>query len=412
VCRRGDLRAILRLRTTTVARAGTPDLVFAPLVTPYEKPHNTLPIRGWNAFRIGIESALGLEMGVRLHFSRREISFYWILTFVRDSVSDIPSPGPISTCPNQREFNLIPMHGQSSRIPNDDLPARRSSLQRETIRCARSGNRLALTILYSAMLLLTGCGKTLRNTATEQLILSDSVDRAIRSIDFSPLARRSCYIDTTYLKTVKSSSFVNADYVLSSVRNQLVSAGGILAASKDDADVIVEPRLGVLGANENEVSYGIPSSNLLTQAASMVPTAPPVPTIPEISLARKNDQMAATKLAIFAYDAETGDPVWQSGVSTAQSNAKDMWLFGIGPFQSGTIYEKPRFAGARIKLPLIGDKDGDQRRQAISHDEEFVFNKSPRLMTAPEDAIQHASAETTEKRPAKNATAKNTTAEK
>ena len=251
--------------------------------------------------------------------------------------------------------------------------------------------------MFSAVVLLSGCGKTLRNTATEQLILSDSVDRAIRSIDFSPLARRTCYVDTTYLKTVKSASFVNADYVLSSVRNQLSAAGGILAASKTDADIIIEPRLGVLGANENEVTYGIPSSNLLTQAASLVPTAPPVPPIPEISLARKNDQMAATKLAIFAYDAESGNPVWQSGVSTARSNAKDSWVFGVGPFQSGTIYEKPRFAGMKIKLPLIGDIDGDKRRQAVSHDEEFVFNQPPNLMPEPEGEIQHASAESSAK---------------
>lgn len=294
------------------------------------------------------------------------------------------------------------MNGQSSRIPNHDLPARRASLLHGMIRCARRGERLVWPILFSVVLLLSGCGKTLRNAATEQLILSDSVDRAIRSIDFSPLARRTCYVDTTYLKTVKSASFVNADYVLSSVRNQLAAAGGILATSKTDAEIIVEPRLGVLGANENEVTYGIPSSNLISQAASIVPTAPPVPTIPEISLARKNDQMAATKLAIFAYDSETGNPVWQSGVSTARSNAKDTWLFGVGPFQSGTIYEKPRFAGVRIKLPLIGDKDGDKRRQAVSHDEEFVFNQPPNLMPAPDDEILHASAES----PAKPADAK------
>jgi len=289
------------------------------------------------------------------------------------------------------------MYGQSTRIPNHDLSAQRKSLLAGRNRYAHSSNRFVWPILFSAVLLLSGCGKTLRNTATEQLILSDSVDRAIRSIDFSPLARRTCYVDTTYLKTVKSASFVNADYVLSSVRNQLAAAGGILAASKTDADIIIEPRLGVLGANENEVNYGIPSSNLLTQAASLVPTAPPVPTIPEISLARKNDQMAATKLAIFAYDAKSGNPVWQSGVSTARSNAKDSWVFGVGPFQSGTIYEKPRFAGMKIKLPLIGDIDGDKRRQAVSHDEEFVFNQPPNLMPEPEGEIQHASAESSAK---------------
>ena len=246
------------------------------------------------------------------------------------------------------------------------------------------------------MVLLTGCGKTIRNTATEQLILSDSVDRAIRSIDFSPLGGRACFLDAQFVNSPKSTTFVNADYVLSSVRNQLVAAGGILVESKKDAEVVVEPRLGVLGANENEVTYGIPSSNIVSQAAAIMPTAPPVPTIPEISFARKNYQMAATKLAVFAYDATSGTPIWQSGVATARSNARDTWLFGVGPFQSGTIYEKTRFAGAKISLPLIGDKGRNDRRQTISLDEEFVFARPPEPLSEPENAVQHASAETVE----------------
>lgn len=288
------------------------------------------------------------------------------------------------------------MHGQSSRIPNDDLPAQRASLLAGMVRCAPSRNRLVWLLLFSAMLLLTGCGKTIRNSATEQLILSDSVDRAIRSIDFSPLSGRACFLDTQFVNSAKPTTFVNADYVLSSVRNQLAAAGGILVDSKKDAEVVVEPRLGVLGANENEVTYGIPSSNAISQAAAIMPTAPPVPTIPEISLARKNFQMAATKLAVFAYDAKSGAPVWQSGVATARSNARDTWLFGVGPFQSGTIYEKPRFAGAKISLPLVGDKSRDTRRQTVSLDEEFVFARPPALLPVPEDDIQHASAESVE----------------
>jgi hypothetical protein len=138
------------------------------------------------------------------------------------------------------------MHGQSLRIPNDDLPARRESLLTGMLRGARSRKRLVGTVLFSAMLLLTGCGKTVRNTATEQLILSDSVDRAVRSIDFSPLSGRACYLDTQFVNSPKSTTFVNADYVLSSVRNQLVAAGGILVDSKKDAEVVVEPRVGVL----------------------------------------------------------------------------------------------------------------------------------------------------------------------
>jgi hypothetical protein len=304
------------------------------------------------------------------------------------------------------------MQGQSSRISTLNDPAQPPSRQRGVFRCACATNRFACLTLLVAMLLLSGCGKTIRNTATEQLILSDSVDRAIRSIDFSPLAGRSCFLDDQFVNSTKPVNLVNSDYVLSSVRNQLAAAGGVLVDNKKDADVVVEPRLGVLGANENEVTYGIPSSNVISQAAAIVPTAPPVPAIPEISLARKNYQMAATKLAVFAYDARSGHPVWQSGVATARSNAKDTWVFGVGPFQSGTIYEKTRFAGAKISIPLIGDKGGDQRAQTISHDEVFVFNQPPKLMPAPENAVQHASAETpaSDKSPAKPDTAKPDTA--
>ena len=284
------------------------------------------------------------------------------------------------------------MHCDSIREPFHNEPAHQPSVDAV---CVMYGNRSKCVAALSALcclVLITGCGKTIQNTATEQLILSDSVDRAVRNIDFSALSGQTCYLDTTYLKTTKSPTFVNADYVISSLRNQIVSAGCHLVSSNKDAEIIVEPRIGTLGANEHEVTYGVPSSNLLTQAASLVPTAPPIPPIPEISLARKSDQMAATKMAVFAYDAETGYPVWQSGVSTARSNAKDSWLLGVGPFQSGTIYQKPRFAGVRIKLPLIGSKDADSPHQAVAHDEAFVFAPPPVPVPEPEP-VQTADSE-------------------
>jgi hypothetical protein len=319
----------------------------------------------------------------------------------RSSAATSHPSGLISTCPAYPSSTFLTMHGQSARIPIHGQLAQRESLLPEMFRCAPFC-RLIYPLLLLAMFGLAGCGKTLRNSATEQLILSDSVDRAIRRIDFSPMAGRDCYLDTKHLKASKSATFVNADYVISSLRNQVVSAGGILKDAAADAEIVIEPRLAVLGANESEVTYGIPSSNLLTQAASLVPTAPPVPTIPEISLARKNDQMAATKLAVFAYDAKSGAPFWQSGVSTAQSNARDTWLFGIGPFQSGTIYEKPRFPRFRIKLPLVGDKGDDARQQSISHDEAYVFAQPqpPALVPPPDGEVLHASAESTDTPPA------------
>lgn len=240
-------------------------------------------------------------------------------------------------------------------------------------------------------LLLSGCGKTIRSDATEQLILSDAVDRSVRNIDFSPLAGRDCYLDTSYIKTTKSPTFVNAEYLTSSLRNQALAAGCRLVAKETDAELIIEPRVGTLGADIHDVTYGIPSNNVLSQAASvaaattaMAPAAAPIAAIPEISIARREDQTAAAKIAVFALDAKTKLPVWQSGVSVANSSARDWWILGIGPFQNGTIYDKTQFAGSKFRLPLIGSVPADKNRQAISLDEEYVFTPPAAPVAAPE----------------------------
>lgn len=261
-----------------------------------------------------------------------------------------------------------------------------------------SAGRCSLALIV--LILVSGCGKTQKNLATEQLILSDAVDRSIRSIDFSPLSGYDCYLDAAYLNPAKSPTFVNADYLTSSIRNQMLAAGCRIVPERDKADLIVEPRVGTLGTDLHEVIYGIPSNSAIGQAASIAAmtqagaAAAPMSSLPEISIARKEDQTAAAKIAVFAYHSKTQTPVWQSGVSIARSSASDRWIFGIGPFQSGSIYEKTRFAGTNVKLPLIGDRSADTRRQAVSLDEEFVFN-DPRLLIAPkpEDVTQTAEAD-------------------
>jgi len=232
-------------------------------------------------------------------------------------------------------------------------------------------------VLLLALLVCIGCGKTVQRNATEQLIMSDAVDKSIRSIDFSPLAGKVCYLDTTYLKNIKSITFVNAEYIIGTLRNQLIAAGCQIVDDQKDAELIVEARAGALGTDLHEVVYGIPQNNLISAAATLMPTVPPVPAIPEIALMRRDTQNAAAKVAVFAFDAKSGYAVWQSGTEMARSVARDYWVFGAGPFQSGTIYDRPRFAGVRLRLPLLGDNDDDQRRQAISHDEEFVFASPP-----------------------------------
>ncbi|TWT74911.1 hypothetical protein CA85_01990 [Allorhodopirellula solitaria] len=204
---------------------------------------------------------------------------------------------------------------------------------------------LLLSLLIVA---LVGCGTTNEQLATQQLLLSDAVDRSVSTIDFRPLSRQKVFLDTSYLKSVKGDLFVNADYVTSSLRQQIMAAGCLMQDKKEDADIIIEARIGTLGADDHRVTYGIPENNALGTAASLVPGTPSLPPLPEIALARRDNRESAAKIAAFAYNRETRHAVWQSGISQSRSTARDTWVMGVGPFQAGSIRNETRLAGSNL----------------------------------------------------------------
>jgi hypothetical protein len=234
-----------------------------------------------------------------------------------------------------------------------------------SVRLSPLSLRLARMVLGT--MLLAGCGTTQSQSATQQLLLSDAVDRAVARIDFRPLAGYDVFLDDRYVQTLRTQGvgFVNADYIVSSLRQQMLAADCQLQDRADTADFIVEVRIGALGMDGHEVTYGIPPNSPLNSAVTAVPNTPNLPSIPEIALAKRNDQMGAAKVAVFAYDRETRTPVWQSGTAVAISDAKNVWVLGAGPFQRGTIYDGTRFAGSELNLPLV-------KKGSTSSDEESL----------------------------------------
>ena len=117
----------------------------------------------------------------------------------------------------------------------------------------------------------------------------------------------------------------------------------------EEADVVVEARCGVLGSDGHDASFGIPAGNAASTAATALSGTPVPPILPEISLAKRMDSLGATKVAVFAYDKQTKAPIWQSGISTSMSTAKDYFVLGVGPIQRGSVYGGTRFAGDPLK---------------------------------------------------------------
>jgi hypothetical protein len=202
--------------------------------------------------------------------------------------------------------------------------------------------------LVSLCALLAGCGTTKWSdsprTATEQLLISDAVDRAVSEIDFSVLADKKVYLDTRFIITA-----LDQNYVVSTLRQHMLASGCIVVDKAEEATYVVEVRTGSLGTNRQDLLFGMPSTTLPT--VGLLPTG--AATIPEIALVKRTNQQGVCKLAVFAYDRMSGRPVWQSGNRKVASRAKDIWVMGAGPFQKGEIYDGTAFAGEHFSVPLV-----------------------------------------------------------
>ena len=191
--------------------------------------------------------------------------------------------------------------------------------------------RTALGITLG-VLALAGCGTTRSTdsmrTATEQLLISDAIDRAVQTIDFAPLRGQTVYLDDSKLEDV-----VDKNYLVSTLRQHILASGCTLKNNRNEADFIVEARAGAVGTDRNDLLFGIPATNV----PQIVPLQGVPAAIPEVPLAKRLDQRGVAKISMFAYHRESGRPVWQSGLASRESSSNDVWLFGAGPFQYGSV---------------------------------------------------------------------------
>jgi hypothetical protein len=237
-------------------------------------------------------------------------------------------------------------------------------------------------------MLCAGCGTTRRTdtsrTATEQLLLSDAIDRSVSRIDFGLFAGKDVYLDNSYLGAA-----VDKEYITSTLRQHMLACGCILKDKKDEAAFVVEVRVGAVGTDRNDLLFGVPPTTVSLGALSPVPGTPTQ--VPEIAFAKRTDQMGVAKIAVFAYQRSTGEPVWQSGSDVIASRSRDLWIFGAGPFQRGSIYDGPQFAGGELRVPLVGDKN--DQRPPVRVARERVLN--PQTLSEPHQENDTSAAQVT-----------------
>ena len=211
------------------------------------------------------------------------------------------------------------------------------------------------------VVVVAGCGTTRtsnsQRTATEQLLISDAIDRSVESLDFSRLAGETVYFDHSRLMEV-----LDDDYLISSFRQHILASGCILKDVREEATYVVEPRVGAVGTDNDELLFGLPATNV--PQVTLLAALPPA--IPEVPIAKRHNQRGVAKIAVFAYHRETGQAVWQSGTAIRESTSTDIWVFGAGPFKRGSIYKRSSIAGKLFPRGKIANGDGQAAEDAQS----------------------------------------------
>ena len=197
--------------------------------------------------------------------------------------------------------------------------------------------------LAAALNSAIGCGSVQTSntprTGTEQLLLTNAYDTALGQIDFRPLTGVPIFLDTANVTAI------DQGWVVSGLRQAMLTQGVLLRAKPEQAQWIVEARVGAYGTDSDNLLVGIPQTTI----PNVVPLVPSG-TIPEVPLIKRTRQQGVAKLALFAYDRASGQMVWSSGTMLASSNSKDVHILGAGPFHSDSIRDGTDFIG--MQLPI------------------------------------------------------------
>ena len=152
------------------------------------------------------------------------------------------------------------------------------------------------------------------------MLLSNAVDQSLDKVDFTPVHDLNVYVEEKYLECV------DKPYVVGSVRHRVLRAGGRLMPKAEEADVVMELRSGGVGTDTSESFLGTPEIAL-----------PGMLTVPEIRVVERKAQYGYSKIGLVLYDAKTREVLGDGGLSMAEADDNNWTMFGVGPFQNGSL---------------------------------------------------------------------------
>jgi len=156
-------------------------------------------------------------------------------------------------------------------------------------------NLLALSLAIVGL----GACTTLRETspqrtATEELLISTAVDRAIAQVDLKLPPGTRVFVNDDQL------AGSDGKYAAGQLKDRLLRDGARLVDDRDKADAVVEVRAGALSIDDKQTLIGIDSFD------APVPFAGQAVKIPQIALYSDKVRQGVAKIAAFGYSTSDG----------------------------------------------------------------------------------------------------------
>ena len=188
---------------------------------------------------------------------------------------------------------------------------------------ASLSNWLGLVLLLGSA---AGCVNKQRMTEPirsvgEQLLLSNSIDRALSELDLEAIGRLKgfkVYLSTVYLQTL------DQEYLIGSLRDLLLSSGVLVVDDIAQAEMIVEIRSGANSLDSAAVTAGIAEDQALPNPVTGAPVA-----LPELAFFKKQNIVSLTKVALVAYHADSREHVFSSGTLLGGAYERHYQFLGL-----------------------------------------------------------------------------------
>ncbi len=190
----------------------------------------------------------------------------------------------------------------------------------------RVGTRLftVLALMMAVPACTTVRESSPQHTATEQLLISTAVDRAVERMKLNIPEGTKVFLAGDQLEGS------DGKYATAAIRDHLLRRGARLVVDRGKADAVVEVRAGALSVDDRQMLVGTQGFNVPIPFAGQFG-------FPEIALYKEKERLGVAKLAAVGYSVPEGKLIDSTGPRFGYSHQNEQVLLFFFSWRSSDL---------------------------------------------------------------------------